>query len=477
MAEFASWAPDLPDFGAKDQNGRPINHLVTARNVYPGQLGYEPLRSLVPVAAALPYEWRGGGAFDDLTGGFSLVAGTNEGLYSYGTGAWSLEQATSTTGKWFFVQFGDNIIGVNGAKPVKYTMSSGTGGMLGGTPPDASMAAIVRDFVFTAGDPASMAKVTWSAINNAEGWTIGTDQCDEQIIPDGGDITGLAGGEYGVVFQRSAINVFDYVGVPLIFTRRKVSEAIGCVTHGSIAQAGKMIFFLSNRGFYLFNDGELIPIGEGKVDRTFFNTYSILSIGANMTAAIEPNLKIVMWAMPGRIWVYNWASDKWSEISVSGIKAVTTGRTGYITLDELALLYPGGTDTVPYGTDDPLFSGGDPSLFVVRSDATLNAFGGAELLPAVLRMAKIEPFTGLDAHVRNVRPLGDVGEGVTVHVDAAARLSDPLTRVSTSDLRPNGDMPVLARGRFLQPEIVTTADMDWRYLLGLDIEGTAGGRL
>lgn len=469
MAEFGSWTPDLPEFGH--------NGLVTARNVYPGQLGYEPLRELVPVAAALPHEWRGGGAFDDLTGGFALVAGTNSGLYSYGSGAWSLEQATTTTQKWFLAQFGDNLIGVNGGAPVKYVMSTGTGGMLGGSPPDASMIAIVRDFVFLAGDQTALSTVTWSAVNNSEGWTIGTGQCDEQIIPDGGDITGLAGGEYGVVFQKSAINVFDYVGTPLIFTRRKVSEAIGCVTHGSIAQAGKMIFFLSNRGFYLFNDGELIPIGEGKVDRTFFSSYSILQIEANLTAAIEPNLKLVMWSMPDKLLVYNWAADKWSEIAVSGITAVTTGRTGYITLDELALTYPGGTDTVPFGTDDPIFSGGDPTLFVVKSDKTLNAFGGANLLPANLRMAKIEPFTGLDAHVRTVRPLGDVGEGVTVHMDCASRLNDAMTRVSTSDLRANGDMPVLARGRFLQPEIVTTADMNWRYLLGLDIEGTPGGRL
>jgi hypothetical protein len=469
MASFGSWTPDLPDYGH--------DGLVIARNVYPGQLGYEPLRSLVPVTTALPLLWRGGGAFDDMTGGFALLAGTNEGLYAYGTGAWAEAYATTTTQKWFFVQFGDTVIGVNGGAPVKYTMSTGTGAALGGSPPDAAMAAIVKDFVFVAGDPSARSTVTWSAVNNSEGWTIGSDQCDDQLIPDGGDITGLAGGEYGVVFQRSAINVFEYVGVPTLFNRRKVSESIGCLTHGSIAQAGKMVFFLSNRGFYLFNDGELIPIGEGKVDRTFFGTYSVLEIEANMTAAIEPNLKLVMWAMQDRIWVYNWAADKWSEISQSGVKAITTGRTGYVTLDQLALLYPGGTDTVPYGTDDPLFSGGDPSLFVVTSDLMLNAFGGSSLLPANLRMAKFEPFTGLDAHVRNVRPLGDVGPGVTVHMDCAARLNDAMTRVSTNDLRPNGDMPVLARGRFLQPEIVTTAGMDWKYIVGLDIEGTAGGRL
>lgn len=480
MADFGSWAPDLPEFGTvTDDTGRPraTNHLTIARNVYPGHIGYEPLRELTPVSAALAYTWRGGGAFDDLTGSYALVAGTNSGLYAYISGAWVSKHATSTTGKWFFVQFGDNIIGVNGSAPVKYTMSTATGAALGGSPPDASMIAVVRDFVFTAGDSSELQTVSWSAVNNAEGWTPGTDQSDQQVIPDGGDITGLAGGEYGLVFQRSAISVFEYVGVPLVFTRRKVSDSIGCITHGSIAQAGKMVFFLSNRGFYLFNDGELIPIGEGKVDRTFFNSYSVLTIESQMTAAIEPNLKLVMWAMPDRLWVYNWGTDKWSDVSDSGIVAVTTGRTGYLTLADLESSYPSGVDTVPYGTDDPLFSGGDPTLFVVKSDKKLHAFGGADLLPANLRMAKIEPYPGLDAHVRSVRVAGDCGDGVTVHVDHAPRLNDSMSRISTSDLRANGDMPVLARGRFLQPEIATTADTDWNYINGLDIEGVAGGRL
>jgi len=468
MAEFGSWTPDLPEFGHTG--------LVTAKNVYPGQLGYEPLRELVAVTGALPELWRGGSAFDDLVGGNVLVAGTNAGLYSYASGAWTLEHATVTTQKWFFVQFGNNIIGVNGGAPVKFVMSTSTGGTLGGSPPTSSMAAIVRDQIFLAGNPAKLNAVRWCDVNNSEVWTIGTGQADEQLIPDGGDVTGLAGGEYAVVFQKSGINVFEYVGTPLIYTRRKVSDSIGCVTHGSIAQAGKMVFFYSNRGFYLFNDGELIPIGEGKVDRTFANSYSTLTIEANITAAIDPNLKVVTWAMPDRLLHYNWAADKWSETSLSGITAITSGRTGYITLGDLAALYPGGNDTVPFGTDDPLFQGGDPTLFVVKTD-TLNAFGGTNYLPANIRTAKMEPFTGLDAHVRGVRIIGDVGDGVTVHVDCAARLNDNMTRVSTSDLRANGDLPVLARGRFIQHEIATTEDMSWRYIIGLDVEGTPGGRL
>lgn len=469
MPDFGAWLPDQPDFGH--------DGLVVARNTFAGTLGYEPFRSLSSVTAALSDPWRGGGAFDDLAGGSALVAGTDGGLEAYISGAWVSKKAGVYSGQWQFAQFGDHIIGTNGSAPVKYDMAGAAGADLGGSPPDARMVAIVRDFVFLAGDPADRNTVSWSAVNNMEGWTVGTNQSDQQTIPDGGEITGLAGGEYGLVFQKSAINIFEYVGTPLIFTRRKISETIGSVAPGGLAQAGKMVFFYSNRGFFLFNDGELTPIGREKVDRAFASTYTILEIESDLRVAIEPNLNLVMWSMPGRLWIYNWSSDRWSEVTESQIIGVTTGRTGYVTLDDLGAIYPGGNDTAPMGTDDPAFSGGDPMLMIACQDGTLKAFGGSDLLPCTLRTAKMEPVQGLDFHLRNVRPVGDVGTGVVVNIDTASRLSDTQQRATTTDLRSNGDMPLLARGRFIQAEIVTAADTSWTYLQGIDFEGTAGGRL
>lgn len=471
MAQLGSWMPDLPPHGHEG--------LVVARNVFPGPLGYEPFQSLSAITAAMAEDWRGGGAFDDLTGGNVLVSGGDSGLYAYISGAWvSKHSASPSAGaKWFFNQFGDLVIGTHGGAPVKYTMSTATGAALGGTPPNASMSAIVRDFVFLAGDPAAGSTVTWSAVNNAEGWTVGTGQCDEQLIPDGGDITGLAGGEYGLVFQRNAISVFEFVGSPLIFTRRKVSDTIGCVTHGSVAQAGKMVFFLSSRGFYMFNDGELTPIGKDKVDRTFFGTYSTVSIEGDLRAAIDPNLNLVIWSMPDRLWIYNWGADKWSEVTQSGIVAVTTGRTGSLTLADLAALYPSGNDTVPYGTDDPIFAGNDPTLYIVKNDDKLHAFGGSSKLAATLQMARMEPFQGQDSHVWAVRPVGDVTSGLTVNMDGFVRLGDSATRTTSADIRANGDVPVLCRGRYIQPELNFSTSAEWSFIQGLEVQGAPGGSL
>jgi hypothetical protein len=469
MSEFGSWAPDLPDFGHEG--------LVVARNVYAGSLGYEPFKSLAAVTLDdLPATWRGGGAFDASDGDRFLIAATDAHLYSYASATWTSKLSGTYSGQWFFAQFGDLIVGTHGGAPIKFNMATNTAGSLSGSPPNSSMCAIVRDFVFLAGNSAAQSTVTWSAINNAEGWTAGTNQSDDQIIPDGGPITGLAGGEYGLVFQQSAINIFEYVGSPLVFQRRKVSDALGAICPGAIAQAGKLIFFLSNRGFYVFNDGEMTAIGKERVDRTFFASYSVLEIQLSLRAAIEPNLNLVIWSMPGRLWIYNWGTEKWSEVSEPSIVGITTGRTSYTTLDELQATF-GGTDSVPTGTDDPLFMGGNPMLMIAGADGYHYTFGGAQKLPATLRQAKQEPYPGNEAYVRNSRVVGSVSTGVTVHLDCARRLADTQTRYSGADVRDNGDMPLFALGRFIQPEVVTDEGSNWGYIQGIELEASRGARL
>lgn len=471
MADFGTWAPDLPEHGH--------DGLVIARNVYAGAIGYEPLRSLTQITGDnTAGTWLGGGAFDESDGTIHLIAGTTSGLEKYASGTWSTIHSDTYTSKFSFVQFGDNVVGVadSDAPPVVYDMAAGTAANLTGSPPNASMAAIVRDFLFLAGKSTDQQTVYWSAINNITGWTVGTDQCDIQPIPDGGPITGLAGGEYGLVFQQSAISVFEYVGVPLIFTRRKVSDAIGALTHGGIVQAGKLVFFLSNRGFYMFNDGQLTPIGANKVDRSFFAQYTNVEIKTGLRAAIEPNLNLVIWSMPGRLWIYNWGVDKWSEVTDTDIVGVTTGRTGYLTLDNLQSIY-GGVDNITQGTDDPLWTGGDPMLLIVKKDNIHYAFGGTGLLPATLRGTKMELFPGLDAHAWNVRINGSVASGAIVTLDCSARLADAQTSFATTELRNNGDYPLIARGRFMQPDIAINDVGSWSYIQGIDIEARPGGRL
>jgi hypothetical protein len=465
--KLGPWTPDLPEHGHAG--------LVKARNAYSGVLGYEPIRSLSQVTAALPVTWRGGGAFQGADGTTALLAGSNSGLYRLTSSAATSVVAGTYSANWFFVQFGDKVVCLNGAAPLKYTISAGVGAALGGSPPTCQYGAVVRDFVFLAGNSSNQNRVYWSAIDNAEGWTAGTSQSDIQDLPDGGVITGLAGGEFGLAFQDEAIHIFEYVGTPAVFSRRKVSNSIGALCHGSIAQHGRQTFFYSRRGFYKFIDGEVVPIGRNMVDRTFRTTYSVSEIVNNLRCTIDPERSLAIWSMPDRLWVYNFDNEMWSDVAITGIIGITTGRTASLTLEDIAVIYPSIENVTP-AFDDPFWSGGSPMLLIAHTDGKLYSFGASGNLEARFRFPQLELNPGRTSHVRNSRIIGDMASA-QVSIDCRMRMGDAPLNVVSNDFRDNGEVPIRASGRYVQPEIIQAAGAVWTSIQGLDLEAAAGGRM
>jgi hypothetical protein len=50
----------------------------------------------------------------------------------------------------------------------------------------------------------------------------------------------------------------------------EITPNFGCASSGSIAQAGRTIFFFSDRGFVALDDGTALrPIGNEKFDQSF----------------------------------------------------------------------------------------------------------------------------------------------------------------------------------------------------------------
>lgn len=464
--KFGAWLPDLDQYGH--------DGLVMARNVLPTPLGYGPVKTYSAVTTALPSAFRGGRTFRGVDGTVKLLVGTDDGLYSWSGTAWDSEVAGSYANDWQFAQFGDLAIAVQGAAPLKYTIGSGVGATLGGTPPNGKYITTVKDFVVIAGVDSANSTVYWSALNNAEGWTAGTDQSDIQIIPDGGEVTGLAGGEYMLVFQRDQIWRGQYVGTPYIFTFDKISQSIGCIAANSIAQAGRTIFFLSSRGFVSFTDGDIVLIGANKVDKTFFEFYSTADIEANVTVAVDPVRKLVIWAMPRRLWCYNWELDRWSDIEGDWF-AVSTGATASFTLDQIDALYPGGVETVPGSFDDPIWQGGDPFLMIAANNGTLGSFGAETAQQATLMTPQIEVATGREIRIRSVRIDGDATASALVRIDARKRLGDSAVQSSSASIRGNGDTPVRASGRYIQATVVLAEGAEWSYAQGINYVQASGG--
>lgn len=464
--QFGPWEPD---------KAAPTT-CRDARNVMPGADGYYPVAGFSAITPALASGFLGGGAFVGLDGTAALLAGTATDLYRYSGTSWSSVYTGSAT-SWRFAQYGTLVIAATGGAPVKFDLAGGTAAVLGGSPPDASLVATVRDFVVLAGNPAALQTVTWSGFNDAEGWTSGTNQSDDQILPDGGEIMGLAGGEYGLILQRRAIKRMSYVGDPIIFQIDEISSNVGCMAKGSVAQAGRLVFFLSERGFFYTDGNDTVPIGDQKFNKWFFSRFSRADIEAGITAAVDPRANVVYWTMPGSpgtVLIYSLTLQKAAYLEMP-VKAVFDGFTANVSLEALDALYPSGIDSIPVSLDDPMFAGGNPLVLFASSADIVGTLAG-DNLEARLTTARVELIPGKRTRVRSIRPVTDAENG-SVTVDMRAHDGDTASPVSASTRQPNGEYPVRANGRHMSTTFTIQAGSDWTYAQGLDVAfETEGGR-
>lgn len=460
---FGELAPDLAEAG----------QIVRAENVYAIANGYAPVgkaQRLTPELSGIV----GAGAFVGSDGTASLIAGDSAELYRFSSGAWAslIDEVPAT--RWRFAQFGDNVIAVRGAGPVRYDLIAGTAELLDGSPPAADMVATVRDFVVLAGDPDAILTVYWSGFNNSEQWTAGVNQSDFQPLADGGEIMGLAGGEYGIVLQRGAIKRMTYEGDPIIFRFDEISSNVGCMAKGSVVQAGRLVFFLSERGFMLCDGNEARPIGSEKIDRTFFATYSRQEIEEGIYAAVDPRRYIVAWSMPGNpgdVWCYNWLLDRWTTIRMS-LRGVFQGFTANVALDAIDALYPDGVDTIPLSLDDPLFSGGNPLFLVADTEGALQTLTGTPMAAAIERAD--DELEAERTRVRTVRPITDADE-MTIHLDGRARAGAGAVVRTSGMMRSNGDVHIRFNARHFRMTF-EMPEQSWTYLRGADVDYESGGR-
>lgn len=467
-------------YGAYEPDKAPFMHdgLIDIMNAYASANGYKPVGAFEAITDPLPDNFNGGAAFVDSARNGTLLAGTLTNLYRYNVGWESIVDSLSLNNRWQFTQFGDVVIAVNGAATQAVDLLANTAGPVSGAP-TATSVATVRDFVVYGGADGNSALVQWSGFNDYTSNTPGVNQAGFQPMLDGGVVQGIAGGEYGLIIQRSSIRRMTYTGDEFVWQFDVISPEIGAISPGSIAQSGRRVYFLSDRGF-MFTDGtgEPTPIGVERVDRTFFATYNRAQLDT-MYAAIDPRRTTVAWIVPGapaKLWVYNWTLDRWTIIELDA-QAVFSGFTSSLTLEQLDALYPGGLDTIPYSLDSTRFAGGDPLLLLANAGGSVGALTGANM-EASFTTAYIEYSDGRRTRLRFIRPLTDAIEGMTVTMTGKQRVGDTLNMPpSRSTLMPSGDMPVRASGRYISTEMDIAAGVNWTWIQGHEpVYALGGGR-
>lgn len=454
----------------------PRNVLTVAENVYPAASGYRAVKGPQAISDALPAAFLGGYSAIASDGAVSLLAGTANGLMRLGAGTWAtLLTALSVGQRWRFAQFGDHVVAVNGGVTQDVDLIAGTAAALAGAPSGDSVA-VVGDYAVITNTNGDNQRVDWSAFNDHTGWTPGVDQSGFQPMLTGGEIKGIAGGEYGVILQRFRLVRMERTGdATAPFNFPEITTNVGCAASGSVSQAGRTVFFLSDRGFMALDDGTALrPIGNEKFDQTFRDTVSTGDY-ERLWSAVDPKRSLVFWGVdgkPGRIWVYNWVLDRASTLSLpfSGFFA---GYENSLTLEQVSALYPN-IDTMPFSLDDARFQGGDPRMYIVDADRKLCALSGPNL-PAALQIGFADVAGEGVARLRGVWPVTDATDGVTVTVDARQRLGDDEGVQTGADMQRSGRVPLRVRGRFLSLGMKIAEGTSWSYAQGLELEAEAGG--
>ena len=448
--------------------------LQIARNVVPIFGGYGPLGSHYPISTALPAAFAGGASFVAADSNSYLLAGTATGLLKYAGSGWTdLAGVMTVTGRWRFTQFGNYVVSVNGSVTKVTALTGGAGATtsLAGAPAGVC-AATVGDYVVIGQAAGDLVGIYTSGFNDHTQWNVATTTATYQPMLTGGEVMGLAGGEYGVILQRQRIVRMTRTGdAAAPFTYDEITSNAGCASKGSVCQSGRTVFFLSDRGFMALDDGQALrPIGSERVDRTFQAKVPAADY-ERIYSAVDPKAKLVYWMVPGSpayVLIYNFALDKWSEASFVA-DGLFSGFTSSTSLEALAVTYPN-IDTMPYSLDDPRWSGGTPAMYLVVT-SLLGTFDGANLA-ATFEGSFFEPVPGRLGRFRALRPVTDsLTMGVTL--DVRQRLGDAANVKTAAAVRASGRMPIRASGRYAKFNWSDSGA--WTYAQGLDVELEAGG--
>jgi hypothetical protein len=443
--------------------------------------------------------------------------------------------AYTGTNRWQFLQFGSYALATNGSNKVQYydINSSSYFGDLAATAPVAKYITAVRDFVVCAniGAGTNPSRVTWSDINDPTDWTAGgASQSDFQELPDGGDITGITGGEFGIVFLEKSIVRMSYIGSPLFFQFDTISRNVGCIEGGSIAQYGGITYFLSDDGFYSCNGQQITGIGAEKVDRYFFNNANIGDIDS-ISAAVDPERNLVIWnyttASGNRaLLIYNFETQKWCEAdtdvdylstlattgtSLDGIDSAYNVTAGAFVVGKSYTIRSVGTTNYTLigavaNTVGVLFtatgvgSGTGVAIDMAASAAALKTidtlvttmddrlYKGGKFLFGGVRDTKIITFTGTNATanivtndleygynsvVTLIRPSVDSGSA-SVSVASRRMLDDTITYSTAVSASQEDRCSVRSAGRYHRVALTPTG-ANWFSAIGMDIDYSEQG--
>lgn len=472
---YGEWRPDLSDYQAE------TTRFIT--NAAPRADGYGPLKEWQGYTQALPAPCRGAFLAVDEQGTPTLYAGTETRLYKMnnGTLTWSdiskggaAYSPLRKSDNWTFAQFNDHIVACQiNAVPQHHVGVAATFVDIPGAPPPAAYCTVVQSQLVLSGLGNEPHKIQWSARNDITEWDLAVNGADEQEFPDGGAVLGVAGGEFGVVFQETAIRRMTYLpGDERIFQFDRIVEGEGLRAPYSVVSAGSRIFFLGTAGFQMIMGGAPpVNISKERFQR-FFNADWDSAAMNLMQGVNEPNSSRVWFfykslqgsvGLFNRAILYDWVLERPTYVEAYGGEFCAMMTKPGVTLDHLPDLGFTNIDTMVVSLDS--FQSSPGALLGLFGPDHKLGFMSGQNVEATLSTAE-QAFQ--DRYfVSQIRPLSDDGS-MTTHLVHRGRIQDTPQATAPSLVNVKGFCPHRIDTRMARMVSFHAYAAQWTYDVGVE---------
>jgi hypothetical protein len=395
-----------------------------------------------------------------------------------GTGTHSVTwiySSLSSDAQWQFAQFGNLVFATQKNVVLQvYNLSSSTAfADTAGSPPQANYISVVGSFLVLSGLLSNPFRIHWSGLNDTTNWTSGVGSSDFQDFPDGGIVRGVAGGEFGTIFQDQAIRRMSYIpGSPLIFQIERITQDKGLFAPYSVVAAGDIIFFHTAHGFHKIEPGgRPEQIGRERVDRTFFDDLDKTELRM-FIGAYDPRSTRVFWAYKStsgttgfydKVLGYDMALDRWFPLEMSGEYLLGMSQPG-ITLENLDAI-SASIDALGASLDSFSVST-QPLIAQFNSDHKIGFFSGSNL-EATLETGE----QGTDSRRIFMNGFRPVTDSPSVYGSASYRELVSETPTSLSEIAQNtrtGRCDLRRSTRYSRMKIRIPASTTWTYAAGVE---------
>lgn len=469
---FEQWLPDLGEY----KSG-----VTDAKNCIAFDGYYGPIKELRAFSDALGSKCLGAYAMRATDGTVHVFAGTATGLYKLNGTSWtdvtnvSGAYTTGADGYWVFTNFGDLVIATNYNDDIQsYDILTSTDfADMSATAPKAKYVFVLNNFVVcldTVDSDGSIGnRVRWSPLGDPTGdWTPDIDtQAGYNDLFGGGfkNTAGTGTDSYGTILQDSGIWRMQYVGGDQIFTFDLQVQDRGTVYPKSVTTNGAVTYFLDIDGFCVFDGTGVLNIGEGRVNKWFFDRFNS-SYYYNISCGIDPINKNYALAFPTvqngspdacMVLLYNYKSNRFSYME-EYIDIIFGYLTSGYTLETLSAVFPD-LDTVPYSLDSTFWQGGDFLFGAIDADGALGSFSGDNYTATISTPeARLNP--NGKASILGVLPIVESGT-ITCRVGYRDKISDTVQYTSSHSKNSITDeIDVMVQSRFFRAEFTLSGDWD-----------------